>query len=287
MDDIHALNAFLSSLKTEKAKSSYNSLVRDFKEKCNKSCFDITAQDARKYFDMQVKKIEDGKLKLTTVNTRKAMLRSFYQYIITNEYLSGENPIDLVEIPQISAYINPSKVPSIQEIDDILEKAKNDKLVYTAIALIVKCGLPAGVICSLKENCLVQDANNCYGLSFKYRRNIKFIKVPDNVVQIMNIYRKSKATENEYFFCNQKGKQLTLRVLEKRYRQIFTDNQKDSYTLQDIRNASITYMLKNGAPSTMVARDTITDVERVFRYDKVIEEFQLGACDYINIKILS
>ena len=91
---------------------------------------------------------------------------------------------------------------------------------------------------------------------------------------------------SEYLFSNKKGNQLRIRDLERLYKKYVLDNMDQQYTLQDLRNAAVVYMLKGGASSGMVADYINIDYGWMHRYNTAVSKLELAAVDFSNIRIV-
>ncbi|SFO68808.1 hypothetical protein SAMN04489757_17110 [Anaerocolumna aminovalerica] len=93
--------------------------------------------------------------------------------------------------------------------------------------------------------------------------------------------------EREYLFYNKKNSVLRVRSLETLLKNALLKAEIDKpYTLQDIRNASIAYMIHSCAKSNEIADYAGVSDRWIYRYDKIIDELNYAPCDYVHFRMI-
>ena len=285
---------FSKTLNTKKSKSDYYSLLCDISSYAKKDFLLLSDTDAQSYFNHLLMRVSNGKQSEKTVRVKLARLRSVSNFTLRHSYLFElqqsyvHNPFQNVNLPTAEEYLTKKNVPSIEEMDDILSLAKKNYELYVILSLIIRCGLSAGEICSIKYTDFVQDAAGNVGISYQYRNLTRYVKVPADVLTILQDYiGDTDVADSEYLFCNRRKNQLRVRDLERLYLKFVPTDVQPHYTLSDLRNGSAAYMLLCGASAKEVSEYINISIEWMRRFDKVLPELQRAACDYTNILIKS
>ena len=282
---------FSRSFKSKCAKSDYFMLCCDICDFAGKDFLALTDDDTQAYFDLLLSRQMNGKLSLDTINVKFYRLHSLSKYISLNQEkykITYLNPFSYVTIPQISEYIDISHVPTIAQMDRILSQAKTDRRLFFIVSLIVRCGFTVGEICSMRSDAFIQDAAGNYAVRITYRNKSRFVKLPLDMVALLNDYISATATDSPSLFSNNRGNPMRPRDLERLYAAtIVFDETLPKFTLSDLRNGAAAYMLQSGASGKMVADYIGIHPGWMHRYDKVLKELQVSAVDYTNIKIVS
>lgn len=282
---------FSRSLKSRGARSDYFMLCCDICDFAKKDFLLLTENDTQSYFDKLLLLQVEGKLSLDTINVKFYRLHSISKYISLHQKrykIHYFNPFSYVTIPQISKYIDISHVPTIQQMDAILTQAKPDMRLFLILSLIIRCGFTVGEICAMRSESFLCDAGGNYAIRITYRNKTRFVKLPLDIVSLIDDYCASYAIGSNYLFYNNRGNPLRPRDLQRLYLASVTfDESLPKFTLSDLRNGAAAYMLKSGASAKMVADYIGINPGWMHRYDKVLKELQIAAVDYTNIKIVS
>ena len=281
---------FSKSLKSKGAKSDYFMLCCDICDFSQKDFLYLTEDDAQSYFDRLLQLQIDGKMSLDTINVKFYRLHSISKFISFEQHkykISYFNPFSYVTIPQISEYINISHVPSVPQMDAILNQSHSDERLFLILSMIIRCGFTVGEICSMRSDSFVCDAAGNYAIRITYRNKSRFVKLPLDIVSLVNDYASSSAINSDYLFYNNRGNPLRPRDLQRLYAAtILFDEALPKFTLSDLRNGAAAYMLKSGVSAKMVADYIGINPGWIHRYNKVLKELQVSAVDYTNIKII-
>ena len=140
----------------------------------------------------------------------------------------------------------------------------------------------------MRSDAFIQDAAGNYAVRITYRNKSRFVKLPLDMVALLNDYISATATDSPSLFSNNRGNPMRPRDLERLYAAtIVFDETLPKFTLSDLRNGAAAYMLQSGASGKMVADYIGIHPGWMHRYDKVLKELQVSAVDYTNIKIVS
>lgn len=274
---------FEKNIKTQKNRENYFTNLCEISDRYQKDILQIDSFDMKDYYESCVKQVTSGKKKPSTIKAKCYQLHATYNYLIKEGLYQDCNPVQLEALPS-SEFIDPKKVPTLKQIDQLLEKARPYPSLYFTIALITRCALTPGEVCSIKLSDFMCDASGITGISLRYGANIRYIPIPDDVLELLGHYMVGQP-KSEYLLYNSKGKRLQLRDLEKRYKKYIYDNQDVEFTLASLRNSSIALMLASGAEEREVANFVNIQFHWIKRYEYVVKEFQSTPIDCVQIQI--
>ncbi len=285
---------FEKTLNTKKSRSDYYSLIVHLTDYVKKDFLVITETDAQSYFNHLLMLTSNGKQSLKTVKVKLARLKSVSNFILRHSYLFDlqqtytRNPFQKVSLPVSDDYLSRKNVPSIEEMNNILHYAEKNEQLYLILSLMIRCGISAGEICTLKFEDFIQDSSGNIGIEYCYRNVKRYIKLPDDVLTLIREYiGDTTVSISEYLFHNKRGNQLRIRDLERLYLKYVPADLEPHFTLSDLRNGSAAYMLVCGASISEVAKYIGISTEWMRRFDKVIPELHTAAVDYTNIQVKS
>lgn len=269
---------------TSKTKNDYATYARQICEFANKDFFSLTQSDAEMFFQMQ---IESG-LKKGTIRTKLSALRSIGNYISSNYQKLGIRPyhniFNNISAIIIDTYFKEEDIPSLKEIDQVLQACKSNNTLFVIISLVFRCSLTASEVCNLTRDQFVKDTMDRAAITFKGKDKVRIVAVPDDIMELLEPFISSS---NKELFKNKWGNTLQLHNLQALLQKtLISTNINKHITLQDIRNASIFYMLRGGANYTEVAKYTNIDGRWLFRYDHRLIEFSDPPCNYMHLKIV-
>lgn len=278
---------FSQTFSKEKTRNDYFTNLCNLCDYIKKDIPEAVDEDIDCYVRHLLEKVRTGKLKQGTVNVKVSVLHAAYNDLIERGGYENANPVHKDMLPQMSEYINPDKIPTEAEMDTILTAAREDRMMYAIISMIIRCAFTPGEIISIKTEDIIMDKNQQAAVTFHYRKETRYVKVPQDVLAIINSYLAYRTVKSEYLFCNQKGNALRLRDLERRYQKCIYPGREVQYTLQALRNGAITIMLKSGAPGLEVAKYVGIDFNWIKRYNLAAEILSQTAVDYANIRIIN
>ena len=190
---------------------------------CGKGFLQLNYEDVQSYAQMLLEKVQDGKFSPSYACAEFGRARSLASYIDTNQSkfngLYYKNPFSGYIFPTYTKDVSPSSIPSAQEVDEILEKVKDDDALFAVVTLIVRCSLSPGECIGIKRDDFILDSNDVMLLRITKRSFTRFVTVPDDVRDIINRYTASyPGAEHDSLFLNSRGEPLLLRALQKRFK---------------------------------------------------------------------
>lgn len=284
------LPSYLNSFRTEKVKQNCLSFVISICDYCKKDFLEITSLQAQSYFnylslpDSREKK----RLALSTIHLKHATLHAFSNYLIRNNTTFGiiylHNPFDHVNLSHTDIYLDANKVPSVIQMNEILHLCETEPTLYAALSLIIKCGFTVGELIKLRQDSFILDESDHAAVVFHYRNAQRYIKIPDDVLAVLDYYWKKQTMNTEYLFENKAGHPMRVRDIERLYKKHM--GTRFQFTLSDLRNGCIALLLASGTPRKELGQYVgIRQYNWLHRYDKIIEELSLAPCDYSNLYI--
>ena len=281
-------------LRSKKTRRNYIRSVSNLCDFLQKDFLDIDKNDADRYFEYISRQKDDSgnsEVGIKTIAARASIFRSIGRFIVLNRANYRNLPDDYQNVflglstGAYSEYINPLKVPTLEELDDILEAAKNDEMIYLIFSLVIRCALTPNEICSINAEMINTDADGRAFLSLKKKNgHSRHIKIPPDVFGLLITYVEHiNVTSGPIFFCRH-GNVLQYPQLNN-YTKAIIKTTGYTYTLKDIRNASIAYMLFGGAVPKDVADYAGISERWMYRYKYVLQTLDRAPCDYQNFSI--
>lgn len=260
---------FISHFKSDSTIASYRADIDEVMNIFQKDFLKLTKKDVEEYFSYLQNKVEDKKLQPITVSKKIKEAHSFADYILVNreKYAVRKTYKDefapyLKLIARQEVFVN--SVP-IEHIDKLYQTAQEDKLAYAIIALLHRMGLSSTEIVELKmENLGIYD-DGAYAF-IERRKEYSFI--PEDVLDIMNSYIEERE-ENEYLFCNRRGKQLNTMFISRLMKKYTLQAGIPSYSAENIRNTCGVTLFAYGATKQQVARQMGVTKIQIKRYQNL------------------
>lgn len=283
------LPLYVESFHSDKVKNNCYSFICAICDYCKSDYLDINTLQAQSFFNHLLYPDSSQKRPaLSTVNLKYSSLHAFSNYLIRNssifEIKYFNNPFDMVNIQQTDTYIDAEKIPTPKQMNDILHKAESNPTLYAALSLIIKCGFTVGELTRLRQDSFILDDSDQAAVVFSYRNRQRYIKIPDDVLAILDYYWNKQVFHSEYLFENRNKKPLRVRDIERLYKNCMGENFQ--FTLSDLRNGCIAFLSASGAPKKELGEYIgLRQYSWLHRYDKVIPELSLAACDYSNLSI--
>ncbi len=251
------INLYLDYLKYEKklAKNTLNS-YRDnliyFKEFINKkSMLKATKTDIKNFLAANRKRSDRTRAHYLTV------LKSFYNYLISNEYLM-KNPVENIVLPKLSKKL--PKSLTIEEVDKLLDIELKTSLDYrnkAMLELLYATGVRISELINLTiaNISFEDDLIRVVGKGSKER----IIPVGEIAMEFLKIYLEEhrnyllKNKNSEYIFLNNFGNPITrqgfFKILKK---ECLKKNINQEISPHTLRHSFASHMLNNGADLRIV-----------------------------------
>lgn len=296
---INTIWIFFRTKLSGRTQKEYFAVIKNFSKLTGRDPLKINREAVSKYTDYIKEKLESGRLSYTTAQMRISVMRTICEYIrfIMNEkgyeYFNYFNDISL---PDIDKTIKEEMLPTVNELNYILEQAKKDNndMVFIIFSLIIKCGLTSSEISSLNVEYIMLDINNNFCINFPSKKGVtRIIKLPDDISDLIDSYISTNAIYEGALFYNKRKTRLKVRDAERilnKYIKRGIENKKikKHFTMQSMRHAAIQYMLKGGASEEAVADYTGITTKWMPRYRRIVNSSLLSdAADYNIIEIRS
>lgn len=277
-------------LKNKRTSYEYMLMINSICSYLSCDFLEITIEGAKYFFLNMVNKSNQSEKKLSvkTLNGRYSCLRSIGNFIAEHrdifELPDYINVFLYVDIAHYSEMLNPSSVPSLEELDRLLTSVKGDDMLYLIFCLVIRCGFSAGEICSLAaEHIQIDGADRAFVL-ITHGKVTRQVKIPPDVFPVLSSYANERGIVSGPLFHNLKGGPLTYKTLNS-YVKSAVKAAGLSFTLQDMRNASIAHMLVGGASFQDTASYVGISERWMYRYKDVLESLDTAPCDYQNFRI--
>lgn len=281
---------YAEKIKTKRTEQQY---IYVFNALCNHAqCdfLDISKEQIKSYFSGI-----DQSTVIKSTNYDLSVLRAVSRYMDENaavlqivpRYLDLFSVIDVM-FPNMQFRVE--ELPDFKSVDRVLGyfKSEGDMVGFLSCSLVLRTTLTTNELVSLERNMLLQDANGNYGIRLKLTSHAyRYVKLPDDIVDLINHYARQRADNLPYFFLNKKGKAVSARALQNRLREACLACQVTPFTYNDLRNLSQALMIKEGAPLDKLAEHiNVKNMSWFFRYNRVVEELDDSAVDYSHLKIV-
>lgn len=281
---------YTEKIKTKRTEQQY---VYVFNALCNHTqCdfLDITKEQIKEYFSGIN---PDAVIKST--NYDLSVLRAVSRYMDENadffliepRYLELFTVVDVM-FPDMQFHIE--DLPDLISIDKVLGyfKEEGDMVGFLSCSLVLRTTLTTNELVNLERNMLLQDANGNYGLRLKLTNHAyRYVKLPDDIVELINQYSHQRVDASPSFFLNKKGKPVSARALQNRLREACLACEVEPFTYNDLRIISQALMIKEGAPLDKLAEHiNVKDMNWFFRYNRVVETLDDSAVDYSHLRIV-
>lgn len=181
-------------------------------------------------------------------------------------------------------------LPELGSIDKVLAyfRSEGDMTGFLSCSMVLRSTLTTNELVSLKRDMLLQDANGNFGIRLKMTEHAyRFVKLPEDIVELIDRYSMQRTDSQPYFFLNKKGKAISARALQNRLHEACTTCGVKPFTYNDLRILSQALMIKDGAPLDKIAEHiNVKNMSWFFRYDRVVESLKESPVDYTHLKIV-
>lgn len=242
---IELFTVYTNSIANERTAAETWGAVRVLCDYLKKDFLDIDEKDSTHFFDYMASRASQGTLKCTTINSRKSIYNRLCIFLNENyPELGFGNPFAQIRPLTYRAGIKPSKIPSLSEIDAVLEASKSEPMYYLILSLAFRAALTATNIISLRQdNIQKTDKGLCIHFTGKHDQ---IIPLPNDITILLSDYMASMTYMDKegHLFYNKYNNPLTLRNLDKAVEKyIARSGIEKKYTLQDLRSRAILDML--------------------------------------------
>lgn len=225
-----------------------NDLEKFFNFFKNVSVKNISKDDLRQY----LKYLNDSGLSEKSISHNISTLRSFYKFLVAEEYLDS-NLVMFIDLPKIPK--NLPNVLSVEEVDKLLDIDVHDK--YSArnkamLELMYSSGLRISELINLKvvDVSLEDDLVRVFGKGSKER----IVPIGDCALNALRtyifVYRKEllKKQSSDYLFLSSLGSKMSRQAFFKIIKAVALENNiKSQISPHTLRHSFATHMLNYGA----------------------------------------
>ena len=283
--------SFSATLRASKTRNDYFTLLCEICDFCKKDFLELEPADGKAFFDSLFERNKKGELRKSTISVHFYKLNSICNYIIENgtryNITSFQNPFSSLCDVSFDSFLTKEHVPDIEMMDKILSMCKADLQLYAAVALIVRCALTSSELCKIRRDSIIKDAKGNCGIVFKVHNGERYVKVPEDIINLIDQVISSYPSTDGTLFVNTRGRALSIRGLQRLYNKyVYFGDDEYCYNMSDIRNGSIAFFLAHDA----IERDAIADYVDIskgwlIRYANVIPDLEQAPVDLVNIRI--
>ena len=249
---------------------------------------DITQETVKAYFNRKSSVMKSTDYNLTVMRAvARYMDENADTLEIRSEYL---NLFSVVDVTFPDMQFRPEDLPELSSIDRVLAyfKSEGDMTGFLSCAIVLRSTLTTNELTALKRDMLLQDANGNFGIRLKLTDHAyRFVKLPADIVELIERYSMQRTDNQPYFFLNKKGKAASARALQNRLHEACIACGVKPFTYNDLRIISQALMIKDGAPLDKIAEHiNVKTMSWFFRYDRVVESLSDSPVDYTHLKVV-
>lgn len=251
------IDKFIEYLKIQKNYSSYTLLnyekdlieYNDFLKKENFSYNNMDYKKCTKYLLF----LDEKNLKKTSISRRLSSLRTFYKYLVLNNYVDN-NPFLLVSSPKkekrIPKFINYAGIEEIFNIPNLNTKEGQRERVI--LEILYGSGVRVSELVNIKIKDI--DFNNKTILIFGKGSKERIVSFGDPALDSINLYLKDSrkkylgSNNSEYLIVGKNEEKLTTRRIEQIINSLIDKTSiKMNITPHMFRHTFATHLLDNGS----------------------------------------
>lgn len=279
---------YSEKIREERTKQQYTYVFNALCDYAKCDFLDITQEIIRAYFNGR-----NSTIKSTDYNL--SVLRAVARYMDENAdsleirqgYLNLFSVID-VTFPDMQFHME--DLPELAGIDKVLAyfKSEGDMTGFLSCSMVLRAAFTTNELVTLKRDMLLQDANGNFGIRLKLTEHAyRFVKLPEDIVELVERYSMQRTDSQPHFFLNKKGKAASARALQNRLHEACTACGVKPFTYNDLRILSQALMIKDGAPLHKIAEHiNVKNMSWFFRYDRVVESLADSPVDYMHLKVV-
>lgn len=283
-------DSFSKTLKSVKAREQYWNFLCTMCDIADRDLSLFDKNDFKKISDYYNDRADNGILLYSTVYSKLSMASSICEFAAINRTVFGypddfENYFRESEHPMFNGIYRTEKSVPLNDLDRLLSAA-DDFQMYVAIALVAKCGLKTSEVCNLKVSNLVVDANNRLGIVFLRQPANKYIRLTQDVAELIIRLLDIRNSDSEFVFLNSSGNPMSIRSIQQRFKKIADKAFPGrNITMKDLRNTSAVRLLKAGASEAAVAQYLGISTNWIRRYDRAIDQFDDSPVEGLEFNI--
>lgn len=279
---------YSEKIREERTKQQYTYVFNALCDYAKCDFLNITQEIIKAYFNGK-----SSVMKSTDYNL--SVLRAVARYMDENAdileiqegYLNLFSVIDVI-FPDMQFRME--DLPELDSIDKVLAyfKSEGDMTGFLSCSMVLRSTLTTNELVSLRRDMLLQDADGNFGIRLKITEHAyRFVKLPEDIVELIDRYSMQRTDSLPCFFLNKKGKAVSARALQNRLHEACTACGVKPFTYNDLRILSQALMIKDGAPLEKIAEHiNVKNMSWFFRYDRVVESLKESPVDYTHLKVV-
>lgn len=210
--------------------------------------------------------------------------------LLYNVGCSLSSVFQLVALEDLEMEYTSEDYPPLEDIDRLLSyfKGIGDLVMFISICLALFCSQTPSMLIKLKKEMFIQDLAGNYGIRIQISNlNYRFIKIPEELAQLIIQYTQSRSDDSPYLLLNAYSQPLGTHTLYQRLREACKECGISQITIRKLNILGTTLMIKGGAPLDKVAEHiNVKNKYWFFRYNRVVKELEKSAVDYIHFKLI-
>lgn len=289
--------AFSTTLKAKTTANEYFSAVCLYCDFMKKDFLDETFDDAIGYANYLQSRIDNGKFATSTYIVRLSAYRTIEEFIM--KFYPGtlsDTPWHKIQRPHLDSSISPERIPSITQLDMILEKSKDlGASWYVLIALVIRCALTATEVISLKKSDFQVEGDYMYLHLDTKRRDVKLTKerqlrLTDDVRELVEKHMATMTFCDDmgHLFYNSRKKALSQKNLQDALHKIQEDF-PFCFSTGSIRSRAILELLAASSDPAAVAQFADISSMRIASFIEAagLVDDKRSVNEFVNISVNS
>ena len=289
--------AFATKFKAETTVNEYFSAMCLYCDYMKKDFLDETFDDAISYSNYLKSKISDGSFATSTYIVRLSSYRAMEDFL-TKFYpgVLSDTPWHKIQRPHLDSSISPERIPSITQLDMLLEKSKDlGTMWYVLISLVIRCALTANEVISLKKSDFQIEGDHMYLHLDTKRRDVKFTKerqlrLTDDVRELIekHIATMEYCDDSGHLFYNNRKKALSQKNLQDALHKLQADL-PFCFSIGSIRSRAILELLSASSDPAAVAQFADISSMRIASFVEAagLVDDKRAVNDFVNISVNS
>lgn len=289
--------AFATGFKAKTTVNEYFSAICLYCDFMKKDFLDETFDDAMGYANYLQARIKDGKFATSTYIVRMSAYRAMEDFLM--KFYPGtltDTPWHKIQRPHLDSSISPERIPSIEQLDMLLERSKDlGPMWYVLIALVIRCALTATEVISLKKTDFQVEGDYMYLHLDTKRRDVKLTKerqlrLTDDVRELVekHIATMPFCDEAGHLFYNSRKKALSQKNLQDNLHKIQADL-PFCFSIGSIRSRAILELLAASSDPAAVAQFADISSMRIASFIEAagLVDDKRAVNDFVNISVNS
>lgn len=279
---------FVKHFKSRTTEASYQTDLDEIMEMFQKDFPEIGETEVRAYYEEMEHKIEQGKIRPSTVAKKFRELHSFAQFLCEQKerykIREGYRDVYASYLPHLEKQKKFANCVPADKVDRMLRCCEADIQSYTILVLLFRVGLTSTEITKLGPEDFVQYEN---GLFVSVRNRKQLCYIPDDVAKIVGLYFEQRKPY-EYLFYNRNGGPLNLMYISRMMKKLAEKAGVEPCSAESIRNTCGVTMYSYGAEGKQVAEKLGITQNQVHRYRNSFYrgQLQIEAEKLVKLKVL-